>query len=95
MRVSSSKVATVSFARGDRRFLLVYNRSAERFARATVRVPVDLAGARLRWAIDTDTLRRQEPRGPTIPISVHLKPGDGRLYELVARLRPAPASSGN
>ena len=89
MRVDSSRVATALFARGDRRFLLVYNRSAKRFARGTVRVPVELAGARLRWAIDTETSRRQKPRGATIPISVHLKPGGGLLYELVVRLRPA------
>ena len=92
VRVDSSRVATALFARGDRRFLLVYNRSAKHFARGTVRVPVELAGVRIRWAIDTETSRRQEPRGATIPIAVRLKPGDGLLYELVVRLRPGRRS---
>ena len=84
MQIATSAASAALFIKGQRRFLLIYNPHTDRFVRDTVHVPRQLAGVRLRRAVDVDTLKRFPVRRARLSLAVHLKPADAMLLELVA-----------
>ena len=83
IQFATSAASAALFIKGQRRFLLIYNPHADRFVRDTVHVPRQLAGVRLRRAVDVDTLKRYPIRRARLSLAVHLKPAGAMLLELV------------
>ena len=89
----SSRLTTTAFGHGARRYVLVFNRSADQFVREEVRLPASVLGASVLRAVEVppSTARGagrviQAQRGQlTLPIE--LRPSDAALFEIFSQAR--------
>jgi hypothetical protein len=87
-RVFDDSLRLVLFAKARRRFLMVWNTSAQRFVRGQVSLPETVSKTRVLRAVevpaDPGTIggRVLEPHRGVIDVAVDLAPGDAMLYEL-------------
>jgi hypothetical protein len=84
----SSRLTTTAFGHGARRHVLVFNRSADRFARQEVRLPASVLGASVQRAVEVPPSSArgagrviQAQRGQ-LTLPVELRPGDAALFEI-------------
>jgi hypothetical protein len=83
-----TKLMGSAFAKGRRRYALLFNRSPEQYVRAEVKLPAMVAGQSVVRAVEispvTDDVPGQVFRGGPdgIPVSVDLRPGGAALFEL-------------
>ncbi len=81
-------LATVALTRGQRRFVLIFNRSAKRFARGEVTLPESVAGRAVTRAVEVPPTTTSpaghvsEPAQGRITLPVALRPGDAALFEI-------------
>jgi hypothetical protein len=77
-----------AFAKGRRRYALLFNRSPEQYVRGEVKLPAMVAGQSVARAVEispvTDDVPGQVFRGGAdgIPVSIDLRPGGAALFEL-------------
>ena len=84
----SSRLTSTAFGHGARRHVLVFNRSADRFAREEVRLPASVLGASVQRAVEVPPSSArgagrvvQAQRGQ-LTLPVELRPGDATLFEV-------------
>ena len=89
----SSRLTTTVFGHGARRHVLVFNRSADRFAREEVRLPASVLGASVQRAVEVPPSSArgagrvvQAQRGQ-LTLPVELRPGDAALFEVFTSAR--------
>jgi hypothetical protein len=81
-------LTAAALVRGKRRFVLVLNRSMERYARGNVLLPENLGGKAVTRAVEVPPSpakaagRVIEPQRGRITLPAALRPGDAALFEI-------------